>query len=195
MRVSVMMQPIKIYLVRHGEAEHNVLSIGSSLPEITERHLTEKGKDQIREVAEFLRDKSVSAIISSPLLRTRETAAIISKSAGVPVDIDDRLHETGLGIFNEKPIQLFFDKYPKPEMRLSPDRADGVESFIDMRGRLQRFLSDLEEQYAGKTVVVVSHGDPLEQLHGILTHEAPGLSATGWYPTKGSCTEVVWIGA
>jgi len=189
-----MAQAMKLYLVRHGEAEHNVLGVGSSLPEITERHLTERGKEQIRLVAESLRDKHIAAIVSSPILRTRETAAIISEVIGVPVDVDDRLHETNLGIFNEKPIQLFFDKYPNPEMRISPDGKDGVESFIDMRGRLERFLSDLKWHHAGESVVIVSHGDPLEQLHGILAHESPGIASTGWYPAKGSCTEMTWNG-
>lgn len=183
---------IRFFLVRHGEAEHNVLHVGSSQPEITKRHLTESGKGQIHEVALMLKERGVDALISSPLLRTRETAKILSDATGVQVDIDDRLHETGLGIFNERPIQLFFDKYPEPEMRISPDRDDGVESFIDMRARLTSFLHDVERHYAGKSVVVVSHGDPLEQLHGILTHESPGVSATGWYPKKGSCTEIVW---
>ena len=181
-----------LYLVRHGEAEHNVLGVGSSLPEITERHLTERGKMQIREVAEMLKEKSIDAIIASPLVRTRETAAIISEATEVPVRIDDRLHETDLGVFNEKAIQLFFDKYPDPEMRLCPDDADGVESYLDMRGRLQRLLDDMARHTDWKTVVIVSHGDPLEQLHGILTREAPGVSATGWYPVKGSCTEMTW---
>lgn len=189
-----MTQAIKLYLVRHGEAEHNVLRVGSSLPEITDRHLTERGKEQVRSVAESLKGKSIAAIISSPLVRTRETAAIISETIGVPVDIDDRLHETTLGIFNEKPIQLFFDKYSKPEMRISPDEKDGVESYIDMRGRLERFLGDLAQHYPGQSVVIVSHGDPIEQLHGILNHEAPGVSSIGWSPAKGSCTEMTWNG-
>ncbi len=187
-----MAQTMRLYLVRHGEAEHNVLGVGSSLPEITERHLTEWGKEQIRLVAESLRDKHIAAIVSSPILRTRETAAIISEVIGVPVDIDDRLHETNLGIFNEKPIRLFFDKYPNPEMRISPDGKDGVESFIDMRGRLERFLDDLKWHHAGENVVIVSHGDPLEQLHGILAHESPGIASIGWSPAKGSCTEMTW---
>lgn len=187
-----MVGEIRFFLVRHGEAEHNVLHVGSSQPEITERHLTENGKQQIGRVASMLKERGVDAIICSPLLRTRETAEILSDATGVQVDIDDRLHETGLGIFNERPIQLFFDKYPEPEMRISPDKSDGVESFIDMRGRLTSFLRDVEKHYAGKSVVIVSHGDPLEQLHGILTRESPGVSATGWYPKQGSCTEVMW---
>jgi probable phosphoglycerate mutase len=185
---------ITLYLVRHGEAECNVLCVASSLPETTERHLTEKGREQIARVAESLVGKKVDGIIASPLVRTQETARIISEKISIPVQTDDRLHETGFGIFNERPIKLFFEKYPHPDMRISPDPTDGVESYIDMRGRLTTFLDDVKERYAGKAIVIVSHGDPLEQLHGILTNEAPGQSATGWYPEKGSCTEVVWKG-
>lgn len=187
-------QPITFYLVRHGEAEHNVLRVGSSLPEVTKRHLTERGRQQIAEVAEHLSKQGVDAIIASPLVRTQETAAIISEKTGVPVLTDDRLHEVDLGIYNEKPIERFFEKYPDSSMRLSPDPEDGVESFIDMRGRLQGFLEDVASRYAGKKVVIVSHGDTLEQFHGILVREAPGRAATGWYPEQGSCTEVVWEG-
>jgi probable phosphoglycerate mutase len=187
-----MSDTILFYLVRHGEAEHNVLGVGSCLPEITERHLTEKGKEQIQEVAETLAAKSIDALIASPLVRTQETAAIISLATGVPVQTDDRLHETGLGIFNEQPIRYFFEKYPDPALRTSVHDADGVESFESMRERLKSFLQDVRAHYTGKTVVVVSHGDPLEQLHGLLVGEGAAAAAVGWYPDKGSCTEIIW---
>jgi len=181
-----------LYLVRHGEAEHNVLGVGSSLPEITERHLTERGKEQIQAAAEHLAGQSVDAIIASPLVRTQETAAIISEKTGVPVQTDDRLHETGLGVFNEQPIRRFFGKYPDPTTRISIREDDGVESFDTMRARLESFLADVWSHYAGKTVVVVSHGDPLEQLHGIVTGEGVATAAMGWSPSKGSCTRIIW---
>lgn len=183
-----------LYLVRHGEAEHNVLRVGSSLPEITERHLTDRGKEQIRAAAELLAGQSIDAIIASPLVRTQETAAIISEKTGIPVETDDRLHETGLGVFNEQPIRQFFGKYPDPTMRTSIHEDDGVESFDTMRERLASFLADVWARYAGRTVVVVSHGDPLEQLHGLIVGEGAAAAAVGWYPAKGSCTRVVYMG-
>lgn len=187
-----MSQDIVLYLVRHGEAEHNVLGVGSSLPEITERHLTERGKEQIRAAADLLAEQSIDAIIASPLLRTQETAAIIAEKTGVLVQTDDRLHETGLGVFNEQPIKRFFGKYPDASMRISVHEDDGVENFDTMRGRLESFLDDVRERYAGKTVVVVSHGDPLEQLHGLIVGEGVAEAAVGWSPSKGSCTRMIW---
>lgn len=189
------MAHITFYLVRHGEAESNVNHIGNSLPEKRKMYLTEKGLQQVAVTAGLLAGKGIDAIIASPLQRTRETAALISEQTGVEVLIDDRLHETGLGIYNDGPIDTFFSKYPEMKMRISPDPLDGTESFIDMRGRISGFLRDVKQIYPGKKVVIVSHGDVLDQMYGILREESPGQTFDdNWYPEKGSCTEVIWEG-
>lgn len=184
---------IVLYLVRHGEAENNVNRIGNSLPEKRKMHLTENGIHQVHETASFLSTKGIDAIIASPLERTRETARIISEQTGVEVLIDNRLHETGLGIYNDGPIDLFFSKYPDMKMRISPDPLDGAESILETRGRVESFLHDVKQVYLGKKVVVVSHGDVLDQMYGILKRESPGQTIDDdWYPKKGSYKEVVW---
>ncbi|HLC95610.1 MAG TPA: histidine phosphatase family protein [Patescibacteria group bacterium] len=183
---------LTLYLVRHGEAENNVRFILNSFPEIKTYALTEKGKKQAGEVATSLATVNADVIVSSPIRRAKETADIIAQVTNAPIIIDERLCEAGMGIFNEKPVEAMRKKYPQSEERLSPDPADGVESYIDIRARLTDFLSDIHKEYDRKKVIVVSHGDVLEQLHGMLTNEAPGRSAMGWYPKKGSCTEVVW---
>ena len=183
---------ITFFLVRHGEAENNVLSILNSEPEREKYSLTARGQKQIAETAQFLSAAHADALISSPMERTKETAEIISHAVGLPIRFDDRLCESGMGMYNGKPQRELLKKYPEPEMRLSPDPKDGTESFLDLRGRLMSFLDDIKGSYAGKKVIIVSHGDTLEQLHGILTNESPGVSALGWSPEKGSCKEVVW---
>lgn len=186
---------VTFYLVRHGEAENNVNHIGNALPEKQKMHLTKEGIRQVSATAEFLSTKEIDVIIASPLTRTRETAGIISEKTGREVLIDDRLHETGMGIYNGEPIEKFFSKYPDMRARITTDGADGAESFIDMRGRLESFLHDVEQTYENKRVVVVSHGDVLDQLYGILLHRSPGQTLDDdWYPEKGSCKEVIWSG-
>jgi len=186
------MARITFFLVRHGEAENNVRHILNSAPVKKEYPLTERGKEQIAEAAEYLATAGADAIFSSPILRAKETAEIIAQATGLPVTFDERLWEVGMGRFNGESQQSLLQKYPDPQMRLSPDVADGMESFLQVRSRLDDFLDELKEQYIEKKVILVSHGDPLEQLHGILTQEGPGRAAHGWYPEKGSCTEVVW---
>ncbi len=183
---------LTLYLVRHGEAGNNVSHIGNALPEKQKMHLTEKGKKQVEETAHFLTTKDIDIIIASPLTRTRETAQIIAEKTKKEVLIDDRLHETGMGIYNGKPIEKFFSRYPDMRARITTDGKDGVESFIDMRGRLTQMLEDIKSIYAHKKIVLVSHGDVLDQLYGILKEESIGQTLDdSYYPEKGSYKEVI----
>lgn len=187
-----MEQQITFYLVRHGEAENNVLHILNSAPVKKEYSLTEKGRKQATETANFLATVEAHALYSSPILRAKETAGIIAQATGLLIVFDDRLWEVGMGRFNGQKQQELLKKYPEPQMRLTPHEDDAMESIIAVRSRLELFLDELKEKHAGQKVILVSHGDPLEQLHGILTMESPGMAAQGWYPEKGSCTEVVF---
>ena len=185
------MASITFYLVRHGEAENNVRHILNSAPVKHEYPLTERGRAQATKAAEYLVPVGADVLYSSPILRAKETAGIIAEATGLPIHFDDRLWEVGMGRFNEGSQLDMLKKYPDPQMRLSPDAEDGMESMLEVRSRLDDFLDELKEKYVGKQVILVSHGDPLEQLHGILTREGPGRAAEGWYPEKGSCTKIV----
>ena len=187
-----MTQHITFYLVRHGEAENNVRHILNSAPIKKEYALTEQGRKQAHQVATFLATVGAGALYSSPILRAKETAQAIAETTGLPIQFDDRLWEVGMGRFNEQPQEELLAKYPEPQMRLTPDTEDKMESIIEVHGRLGTFLREMCDKHIGQKVILVSHGDPLEQLHGILTHEGPGRAAEGWYPEKGSCTEVIW---
>lgn len=183
---------ITFYLVRHGEAENNVRFLLNSAGAKKEYPLTERGREQAKKAATFLATVGADVLYSSPILRAKETAGIIAEATGLPIQFEDRLWEVGMGKFNDRSQKELLEKYPEPQMRLSPDAADGMESMLQVRSRSDDFLDELKEKYAGKKVILVSHGDPLEQLHGILTRESPGMAAEGWYPEKGSCTEIVW---
>lgn len=183
---------ITFYLIRHGEAENNVRHILDSLPQAGEYHLTERGRERVASSAEFLVGEQPEMLYCSPILRTRETAAIIAEKTGLTPVIDERLAEIGFGAFNNGSQQEYRKKYPEPTMRFAPGEDDGTEGLMHLRARMQDFLKEMVAQNDGKKIVVVSHGDPLEQFHGLLTNEAIGLTAMGWYPEKGSCTIVEW---
>lgn len=183
---------ITFYLVRHGEAENNVRNILNSAPIKKEYSLTERGKNQVQKTAKYLSAVGADLLMSSPILRAKETAEIISDATGLPVIIDDRLWEVKMGNFNNKNQEEMLNKYPEPEMRLAPDAEDKMESFIQVRSRLDILLEELKEHHSGEKIILVSHSDPLEQLHGILTLEGPGRAAIGWYPETGSCTEMIY---
>jgi broad specificity phosphatase PhoE len=72
---------INIYLVRHGEA-------ANSWAEALDSPLSELGKQQAKAVSRSF-GKSPIAIISSPMLRAKQTAAPLAQIWGVSVKIDD----------------------------------------------------------------------------------------------------------
>ena len=55
------------------------------------RPLSDRGREEARALGERLAAERPDAVVSSPLLRARETAAAIAKAAGVELRIDERL--------------------------------------------------------------------------------------------------------
>lgn len=68
-----------IYLVRHGESEANATDTQST----PETPLTEKGKDDALKVAQELKDKGISQVISTDTERTKGTAEILREKLGI----------------------------------------------------------------------------------------------------------------
>ena len=74
---------MRLILVRHAKA-------APGYPDAS-RPLTPEGREAAAALAEQLRAASPDAVISSPLLRARETAAPIAAAAGVELEVDARL--------------------------------------------------------------------------------------------------------
>jgi phosphohistidine phosphatase len=70
------MATLELYLIRHGVAEER----GPKYPDDTRRPLTTRGMSELRQAAKGLEELGVSfdLIVTSPLVRTRQTAEIIS---------------------------------------------------------------------------------------------------------------------
>jgi phosphohistidine phosphatase len=74
---------MQLFLVRHAEA-------APGEPDEL-RTLTEAGRAVARAVGEQLRSEHPDAVVSSPLLRARETAEEIARAAGLVAEVDERL--------------------------------------------------------------------------------------------------------
>jgi phosphohistidine phosphatase len=76
---------MRLYIVRHAKAEDG------DPDEL--RRLTQKGRESARSVGKRLAAEGVrpNAVLTSPLLRARETAAEIGKAVGVEPESDERL--------------------------------------------------------------------------------------------------------
>ena len=76
---------MRLYLVRHAEA-------AAGTPDEL-RPLTPDGREQARALGADLRQAGVSpdAIVTSPLLRARETALLVGQELGIEMTVDARL--------------------------------------------------------------------------------------------------------
>ena len=74
---------MRLYLVRHAEAAPGV-------PDEL-RPITPNGRLQARAVGESLRPARPALVLTSPLLRARETGAAIARETGAELRVDERL--------------------------------------------------------------------------------------------------------
>jgi isoleucyl-tRNA synthetase len=148
------------FVMRHGQTEHNLKRLWSFADQ-NEDKLTEAGKKQIADNAMLLKEKNIDIIFASPFLRTLETARLAAKELGMDeqaIVTDVRLSEWNAGKeFDNMPLDDFFKV-----RNASPDRyqfktSDG-ESYVEVFARASEFLYDIEKQYAGKNILIVTHG-------------------------------------
>lgn len=152
------------YALRHGRSEKNDLKLVVSYPEAKEYHLTEEGRAQVAEGAEWLKDKSIDLIVASDLTRTQESAGIVAEVLGMEVQLDPRLRELDFGEYNNKSHDEYSSFFEKGEDHIAErfkKAPEGGETWTDVTKRMLEFLEDMENTYEGKNILVVSHGDPL----------------------------------
>ncbi len=157
---------------RHGEAHHNIQGISSSYPETFVNNLTAKGVERAEGMAQVIAEQGgVDMIFSSDLLRTKQTAETVARILNVPVELDARLREYNVGIYNGRPIGEF-DKNVTPEERWDY-HPEGGESRREIQARMADFIQDVNKRFAGKKILVISHGDPLDLLMKYFGSELP----------------------
>lgn len=143
-----------IFYVRHGESESNAEGLVAGQ---TDTPLTEKGMQQAHEAAEWAAEQNMQfdIIVSSPLIRSLNTAKIIARKLHFPSDsiqIDNRLAERNCGDFEGKPID---DYYEMPESISVKDH--GVESLEALHERAMDVLQWLKDDHPDETILLVSH--------------------------------------
>lgn len=152
----------KFLVVRHGEADSNVLGVLSSNPK-TEHHLTEKGREQAGKAAKNLKKTKIDVIYCSPFFRTKETAEIIAENIGYPKEkiiFDSRLHEVSVGVLDGKSdadYQAFFGSREEKFWK----KPEGGETHIDVKNRMTGFLYEINAKNVGKNILIVSHNTPI----------------------------------
>lgn len=166
----------RYWVMRHGEAEGNVLNIADSGTQ--KFHLTSLGRREVEaSLAAFKKtlekdQREIDLIFSSDVLRAKETAEIMAEGLRGKVVFDKRLHETHFGDgWDGRRIEEFWKALPGLETRFEK-KLQGGETLREIRARVWDFLRECEAKYRDKNILIVSHGDPT----WVLMQAALGLS-------------------
>lgn len=159
--------------MRHGQALSNVKALCSCWPEKFYNPLTKLGRQMAKESAEKFKKfcaehgRSIDLIFASPLLRTQQTAGIVGRMFKVKITTDKRLREIGFGKYNGKNLEGMWKSFKHEEDRINKG-ADGGETYVEILDRMFGVVEELEREYSGKNIILVSHEGPLFLLQGKL---------------------------
>lgn len=154
---------MKIYLIRHGETTGDIENrYGGDYDD----HLTDKGKEQARELANKLDGKDIEMIYHSPRIRAVETAKILGNKLGVRLKaVDDVRERNNYGVLTGMVKSEAKKKYPKEIEKLEKiqlyHKVKGSEDYEHFKKRVINAFNEIIEDDKYKTVAIISHGGPI----------------------------------
>jgi probable phosphoglycerate mutase len=146
-------RPFSLYFVRHGITEPNFRGFrcGGDL----DIPMMDIGCDQAYLLAKQIEKMNlrIGVIIAGSLLRTRQTASIISGVLGmVPVEIEPLINERRLGQWNNRPIE---DTEEQLKQRMTPPGGESEEQF---EARISMALENIKPHFERRPLIVSSKG-------------------------------------
>lgn len=154
-----------LYLIRHGETDHNAAGRAMGQMDVP---LNERGIEQARQTAGFLRRYPIERIVSSDLGRAMATAQPLADGLGLAIEPDARLRELSFGILEGKTVGEceLLDPAAVERWR-SGDFDAALPGGESRRSLMKRTREVLEEIAAGPhaQVALFSHGGALNALH------------------------------
>lgn len=142
-----------VYFVRHAQpnyANHDDLT----------RELTEKGMADRQLVTDFLSDKDIHAVFSSPFRRSVDTVKEFADKHGLSITLIDDFRERRIdsGWIED------FDSFARHQWEDFSYKLSDGECLAEVQERNIRALCDIVAGYEGKNVVIGSHGTALSTV-------------------------------
>lgn len=167
-----------LWLLRHGQTNWNLLGRwqGQS-PQAP--GLNDAGRAQVQAVYRQLNELRFSAIYSSDLLRSRQTAELVAERLGLPITLEPRLREINLGAWEGMLLTEIEAQYPFELVERARDplhaRAPQGESPLNVVERVVAFAHEIAKKHVNQSVLIVAHGISLAVImcsaQGIPLHE------------------------
>lgn len=156
---------VTIYLIRHCEAEGNVLGIYQGT---TDFDISDIGKKQLEFLGKRFESIHIDKVYSSPLMRAYKTAEAVAKPKGLKVIADNGLTEISGGVIEGMKLTDIFVNYPELEYKWCHEfhnfAPENGEAIVDTYERVWTAVRGIIRENDGKTVALASHGGALRTL-------------------------------
>lgn len=152
-----------VLLVRHGSTNTTGKVLPGRAPGL---HLSDRGRAQAERAAASIAQLATTpvALYVSPLERTRETAAPLARALDLKAQVSRGLLECDFGEWTGKSLATLRRGRDWRSVQHAPStfRFPGGESFAEMQRRIWTTLEALVARHRGRTVICVSHADPIK---------------------------------
>ncbi len=186
-----------VVLIRHGRTHltesKRISGSGGENPGLSElgrgdAHKVAKAVAEIGNSGPWAHLQPVSAIVSSPIQRTLDTAHILANEVGLGVSVNQDIAEISFGDWDGHTNTEVISKWPELFLEwqgswtVSPPNGESLEIFDS---RVQRGRRSILEEYSGQTVAVVSHVMP---IRGFIRAGMDAGTAGYWRPQIAPCS-------
>ncbi|MFH0784400.1 MAG: histidine phosphatase family protein [Pseudomonadota bacterium] len=155
-----------VYLIRHGK-----------IPQVAPRcfigqqdlPLTDQGRRQITRLAEYLATKAIDRVVTSPLLRCRQSTDILcGRLQNMNAEVNANLREISLGTWEGQSVAQVRARFPGDYESRGQDplhfRPSQGESFVDLLDRVWPTFQAIAATSSGKRVAIVTHAGVIRVL-------------------------------
>ncbi|KAF6243982.1 fructose-2,6-bisphosphatase [Nitrosopumilus sp. b1] len=155
-----------IIFLRHGQAKNNTERLLAGRTEGVP--LTDTGIKQAESIAGFIKEMKVDHIYTSPIQRAKHTAEIVGNHNSIDPIVDERLIELDMGKFTGMKYDDIFSSHGNVFLKFYQGNVEiahqGVETFAQVKSRVQSIVDHVVSQHSGKNVVLVTHMDPIKAM-------------------------------
>lgn len=156
---------IKLILVRHGIT---ICNEGGAMSGLTDSMLSEKGIVQADKLTNYLKDKKIDKIYTTPFARTKDTVKKLAESNLIQVEETSKLNEINFGDFEGLSFDVIKDTYPEEVEKMInegfkykyPNGESLEETFFRVRDEIRKIIHENENS----TVLICSHGGTIRNI-------------------------------
>ncbi|HHC07436.1 MAG TPA: histidine phosphatase family protein [Actinobacteria bacterium] len=160
------MPSASIVLVRHGEVDDPGHVVYADLDGFG---LSERGRRQALDLADRLAAEPIGRIVTSPLLRARETAEPLARRIGISPVVEDRLTEWGLTRrWAGTPWEAVPERFPGELEAYLSDPTDLPFAPESLEALAERMVEAIGDHLVDGVTVFVSHQDPIQAARLVL---------------------------